>query len=63
MTRSYGAKKASRAYNVTEALAKIDTAPIDKLDERMLDSIARTHRVPVERLKLRLHERIAREAA
>lgn len=55
--------KMTRSYNLTMALSKIDMAPIEKLDDRMLDSIARTHNVPVDRLKLRLAERLARSAA
>lgn len=55
--------KMTREYNLTMALAKIDTAPIDKLDDRLLESIARTHKVPVERLALRLQERLARAVA
>lgn len=53
----------SREYNRTQAFAKIAMAPLDKIDDRMLDSIARTHKVPVETLRAQLAERKAREAA
>lgn len=52
--------KMTRAYNVATAYMKIDTAPLDKLDASMIESIARTHRVPVETLAARLAERKAR---
>lgn len=55
--------KMTVAYNRTQAFMKISIAPLDKLDERMIDSIARTHKVPVEDLKQRLDERRRRECA
>ena len=54
--------KMTRSYNLTMALSKIDIAPIDKLDDRMLASIADTHRVPLAELQQRLELRKAREA-
>lgn len=54
--------KMTRSYNLTMALSKIDMAPIDKLNERMLTSIADTHRVPLAELQQRLELRKAREA-
>lgn len=54
---------ASRAaYNRTQAFAKIAIAPLDKLDDRMLDSIARSHKVPVAELQSLLADRKARSA-
>lgn len=52
----------TRAYNLTMALSKIDIAPIDKLDTRMLVSISNAHNVPLSDLQARLALRIAREA-
>lgn len=53
--------KMSRTYNLTMAYSKVDMAPIDKLDERMLVSIANTHKVPLAELQERLDQRKARE--
>lgn len=53
--------KMTRAYNRTMALSKIDSGDLRKLDERLLESIARTHAVPIEDLRARLAERLARE--
>lgn len=51
----------TRTHNRVMALSKIDMAPIDKLDERMLVSIANTHKVPLAELQERLDQRKARE--
>lgn len=53
----------TRAYNRTMAFAKIDTGVIEKLDDRMIESIARAHKVPVVDLFQRLAARKEREAA
>lgn len=51
----------TRSYNVTQAMMKIATAPLSTLTPAMVESIARTHRVPVDELQQRLAERHARE--
>jgi hypothetical protein len=53
--------KMTRAYNETQAFMKIATAPLHALTSAMVESIARTHRVSVDQLKLRVDERRARE--
>ncbi len=50
-------------YNRTVALSKVDMAPLDRLTDTMLDSIARSHKVPVDVLRQRLNERRQREAS
>lgn len=59
--QSHAPDRMTVAYNRTTALSKVDMAPIDKLDTAMLESIARTHRVPVAELRQRLEERRVRE--
>lgn len=56
-------ERMTRAYNRTIAFSKIDIAPLDKLDARMIESISRSHKVPVEQLQARLEARRQREAA
>lgn len=53
----------TKAHNFITALSKIDTARLESLDDRMVESIARTHRVPLDKLQARLAQRIAREAS
>lgn len=53
----------SRAYNETQAVMKIATAPLASLTDSMVESIARTHRVSEAVLRARLAERRQREAA
>lgn len=53
----------TKAYNFIMALSMIDTARLESLDARMVESIARTHRVPLDKLQARLAQRIAREAS
>lgn len=55
--------KMTKAHNFITALSKIDTARLESLDDRMVESIARTHRVPLDKLQARLAQRIAREAS
>ena len=60
-TLQHAAQQMTREYNRTQAFAKIAMAPLDKLDDRMLESIARTHKVPVDTLRAQLADRRARE--
>lgn len=55
-------QKMTRGYNLTMALMKVDTAPVDALTDELIASIARTHRVPIGALEARLVVRKAREA-
>lgn len=61
--------KMTRAHNTTAAFMKVTTAPLDKLTDAMLESIANCHATPRDRpallteLRARLAERKRREAA
>lgn len=51
----------TRQYNVTQAFSKIAMAPLHTLTPAMLESISRTHRVPLVDLQRQLAERKQRE--
>lgn len=55
--------KMTRAYNAKQAVMKITTAPLHTLTDAMVESIARTHRYPLDDLRARLAERREREAS
>jgi hypothetical protein len=55
------ADKMTADYNRTQAFMKIATAPLHTLTAAMVESIARTHRIPVAELQERLGERRQRE--
>lgn len=62
-TPRHAPTKMTRSYNQTIAFSKVATAPLDKLSDAMIESIARTHKVPVAELQQQLAERRVREAA
>jgi hypothetical protein len=61
-TSRHAPAKMTREHNRVMAFSKVDVCPLDKLTRVLVESIARTHKVPIGELEQRIGARRAREA-